>query len=146
MGTRNYDMVYVVKPDLDPDTVNTVVERMSRRIQDQGGTIEVVDIWGKKRSSYRMGKFREGLYVHTRFALEPTKVAEIKRSAALTEELLRATLTIAVGPTPQPKTPAAPPQAAPAPQAEAPQAPPAPQAEAPQAPPAVHGEVPSTEA
>ncbi len=119
---RNYDMVYVIKPDLDPDAMKSVVDRMTRRIQDQGGNIEVVDVWGKKRTAYRIRKFREGFYVHTRFALETTKLAEIKRSAALTEEVLRATVTNAVGPTPQPRMPAAtPPQGvAPSPPAQVP--------------------------
>ncbi len=120
--TRNYDMVYVIKPDLDPDAMKSVVDRMTRRIQDQGGNIEVVDVWGKKRTAYRIRKFREGVYVHTRFALETTKLAEIKRSAALTEEVLRATVTNAVGPTPQPRGLTAPPPqgVAPSPQAQAP--------------------------
>ncbi len=112
---RNYDMVYVIKPDLEPDAVKVVVDRMTQRIQEQGGTIEVVDVWGKKRTSYRLGKYRDGLYVHTRFALPTDKVTEIRRLASLTEEILRATVTNAVGPTPQPKAPApaAPPQVAP---------------------------------
>lgn len=122
MVTRSYDMVYVIKPDLDPEAMKSVVDRMTRRIQDQGGNIEVVDVWGKKRTAYRIRKFREGVYVHTRFALETTKLAEIKRSAALTEEVLRATVTNAVGPTPQPRGPAAPPPqgVAPSPQAQEP--------------------------
>ncbi len=115
---RNYDMVYVIKPDLEPDAVKAVVDRMNQRIQEQGGTIEVVDVWGRKRTSYRLGKYRDGLYVHTRFALPTDKVAEIRRLAALTEEVLRATVTKAVGPTPQPKAPAA--AAAPAPVVAAP--------------------------
>lgn len=128
---RNYDMVYVIKPDLEPDAVKAVVDRMNQRIQEQGGTIEVVDVWGRKRTSYRLGKYRDGLYVHTRFALPTDKVAEIRRLAALTEEVLRATVTIAVGPTPQPKAPAAA-----APQAPAVAAPPqvAPSSAPPQAP------------
>jgi small subunit ribosomal protein S6 len=112
---KNYDMVYVIKPDLEPDAVKAVMDRMSQRIQELGGTIEVVDVWGKKRTSHRLRKYRDGLYVHTRFALAPDKVAEIRRIAGLTEEVLRATVTNAVGPTPQPKTPApaVPPQVAP---------------------------------
>ncbi len=100
---KNYDMVYVIKPDLEPDAVKAVVERMTQRIRDQGGTIEVVDVWGKKRTTSRLKKYREGLYVHTRFALDSQKVAEVRRAAALTEEVLRAVMTNAVGPTPQPK-------------------------------------------
>jgi len=129
-GMKTYDMVYIIKPDLEPDAAKAVMDRMNQRILEQGGTIDVVDVWGKKRTTYRLRKSREGLYVHTRFALPPDKVAEVRRIASLTEEVLRATVTNAVGPTPQPKAPAP----APTPQAAAPSAPskaPSPAAETP---------------
>ncbi len=115
---KTYDLVYVIKPDLDPEAIKAVVDRTSQRIQDQGGVIEVVDVWGKKRTSSRLKKYREGVFVHTRFALDGQKVSELRRAVTLNEEVLRAVVTNAVGPTPQPKvtaaaapTPAAPPSA-----------------------------------
>jgi small subunit ribosomal protein S6 len=111
---RNYDLVYIVRPDLESDAVQAAVEKMTSRITEQGGTVEVVDVWGKKRMSYTIGKHREGLFVHTRFALDTGRLDEIRRAAALSEDVLRATITTAVGPTPQPKTAAAAPAPAPA--------------------------------
>ncbi len=105
---RNYDLVYVVRPDLESDAVQAAVDRMTSRIKDQGGTVEAVDVWGRKRMSYVIRKHREGIFVHTRFAIDSPKLGEIRRTAALSEEVLRATITTAVGPTPQPKTPPAP--------------------------------------
>lgn len=138
---RSYDLVYVVRPDLEQESLKSVVDRMSQRITDQGGTIEAVDVWGKKRMSFVVGKGREGIFVHTRFAIDTQKVVEIRRAAALTEEVLRATITGAIGKMPEPKTTeahAAPPAPAPAtppvaPPAEAPApAPTAPEAAAPE--------------
>jgi small subunit ribosomal protein S6 len=122
---RSYDLVYVVRPDLEQESLKSVVDRMSQRITDQGGTIEAVDVWGKKRMSFVVGKGREGIFVHTRFAIDTQKVVEIRRAAALTEEVLRATITGANGTMRVPKTTeahAAPPAPAPA---AAPVAPPA---------------------
>jgi small subunit ribosomal protein S6 len=114
---RNYDLVYIVRPDLESDAVQGTVEKMTSRITEQGGTVEAVDVWGKKRMSYTIGRHREGVFVHTRFALDTKKLDEIRRAAALSEDVLRATITTAVGPTPQPKTaaPTAGPAPAPAP-------------------------------
>lgn len=109
---RSYDLVYVVRPDLESDAVQTAVDRMTSRIKERGGTVDAVDVWGKKRMSYTIRKHREGVFVHTRFAIESNKLDEIRRTAALSEDVLRATITTAVGPTPQPKTSAAPPAAA----------------------------------
>jgi len=100
---KSYDLVYIVRPDLDADALKAVTERMSQRIRDQGGTIEAVDVWGKKRMSYAVKRYREGVFVHTRFALAPDKIEEIRRTAALTEDVLRATITNAVGKLPEAK-------------------------------------------
>lgn len=116
---RNYDLVYVIRPDLETEAVQAAIERMTSRITDQGGTVEVVDVWGKKRMAFAIHRHRDGVFVHTRFALDTNKLDEIRRAAALSEDVLRATVTTAVGPTPQPKT-AAPAQPAPAPAQAAP--------------------------
>ncbi|MBI2122927.1 MAG: 30S ribosomal protein S6 [Armatimonadetes bacterium] len=105
---KSYDLVYVVRPDLEQDALKALVERMSQRITDQGGTIEAVDQWGKRRMSFSTKKNREGVFVHTRFSVDPAKVAEIRRGVNLIEEVLRATLTNAVGKLPEPKTAEAP--------------------------------------
>ncbi|HEU5298062.1 MAG TPA: 30S ribosomal protein S6 [bacterium] len=128
---KSYDLVYIVRPDLDADAQKAVTERLGQRITDQGGTIEAVDVWGKKRMTFTVKKYREGVFVHTRFALDPRKLEEIRRAAALSEDVLRATITNAVGklaePKPEPKPePKAEPEAAPAMAAAAPAAPEAP--------------------
>lgn len=100
---KSYDLVYIIRPDLDADALRAVIDRMTQRITDQGGTIEVVDVWGKKRMAYAVGKFREGHFVHTRFAIDPPKLEEIRRAAALSEDVIRATITNAVGKLPEAK-------------------------------------------
>jgi small subunit ribosomal protein S6 len=118
---KSYDLVYIIRPDLEADALRAVVDRMSQRITDQAGTIEAVDVWGKKRMLYTVGKFREGHFVHTRFSIDPQKVEEIRRAAALTEDVLRATITNAVGKLPEAKVEPSAPAAAPAPAAETPE-------------------------
>ena len=120
---KSYDLVYIIRPDLEADALKAVIDRMSQRITDQAGTIEAVDVWGKKRMVYTVGKFREGHFVHTRFTIDPQKVEEIRRAAALNEDVMRATITNAVGKLPEAKVEPAP--VAPAPEAPAPPAPPA---------------------
>jgi len=100
---KSYDLVYIVRPDLEAEALQAVTARMSQRITDQGGTVEAVEVWGKKRMTYTVRKYREGVFVHTRFAMDPKKVEEIRRAAALTEDVLRATITNAVGKLPEPK-------------------------------------------
>lgn len=122
---RSYDLVYVIRPDLETDAVQAAIDRMTTRIKEQGGTVEAVDVWGKKRMAFTIHKHRDGVFVHTRFALGTGKLDEIRRAAALSEDVLRATVTTAVGPTPQPKTTTAPAATAPAATAPAAAVPPA---------------------
>lgn len=123
---KSYDLVFVVRPDLEQDAFKALVDRVTQRITDQGGTVEVVDTWGKRRMSFSLKKNREGVFVHTRFSLDPAKVAEVRRAVNLIEEVLRSTITNAVGKTPEPKSAeAAPVPATPVP-AMTPTEPPAP--------------------
>ncbi len=98
---KSYDLVYIVRPDLEPDALRAVVDRIAQRIQEHGGQVEVTDVWGKRKMAYPIRRYREGVYVHTRFTLDPHKVAEVKRAAALTEDVLRAVVTAAVGKVPE---------------------------------------------
>ena len=126
---KSYDLVYIIRPDLEADALKAVTDRMTQRITDQGGTIEAVDVWGRKRMVYTVAKFREGHFVHTRFAIDPQKLEEIRRAAALSEDVLRATITNAVGKLPEAKAEApaqAPPADAPVPDTVVPE-PPAPE-------------------
>jgi len=120
---NSYDLVYIVRPDLEPDALKTVVDRITQRIGDQGGRVEAVDVWGKRRMSFTIGKHREGLYVHTRLTVDPQKVTEVRRLASMNEEVLRVTVTRAVGKLPEPAAPAAAPAAVPPAAAGAPSQP-----------------------
>ncbi len=113
----SYDLVYIVRPDLEPDVLKAVIDRVGQRIIDRGGKIDATDAWGKRRLAHVIRKQREGTYVQTRFTIAPDQVAEIRHQVALSEEVLRSMLTIAVGKLPSPAAPS------PAPVAAAPVAP-----------------------
>lgn len=105
---RSYDLVYIVRPDLEPDALKALIDRITRRVQDQGAKVEAVIPWGKRRMSFAIGKHREGVYVHARLQIDPRNVAEVRRLVSMTEDVLRAVVTTAVGKLPEPGTAAAP--------------------------------------
>lgn len=122
---KSYDLVVIVRPDLDPDALKAVTDRITQRIKEQGGQVEAVNVWGKRRMTYVVRRSREGVYVHTRFTLDPRKVEEIRHQTALTEDVLRVVITNAVGKMPEPAA-ATPPPAPVAPVPPAPVTPAAP--------------------
>ncbi|MBI4279429.1 MAG: 30S ribosomal protein S6 [Armatimonadetes bacterium] len=104
----SYELAYILRPDLDPETLESLVMRVNQRITEQGGHIEVQDIWGKRRLAYTIKKYREGHYVVTRFGLDGRRLPEVKRSLQLIEEILRLLVVVAEGPPPKPAAAARP--------------------------------------
>src|SRR3989442_15710345 len=94
---KSYDLVYIVRPDLEPDAIKAVVERVTQRVQDQGAKVEAVDVWGRRRMSFAIGKHREGGDVHTRLTVDPQKTAELRRLAAVNEVGVRGRTPRAAG-------------------------------------------------
>jgi small subunit ribosomal protein S6 len=123
----SYDLVYIVRPDLEADAINAVIERATQRLVDQGATVEHSEPWGKRRMAYPLQRYREGHYVFTRFSAPGSSIPEIRHGLKIMEDVLRASITVAIGPiqqkTAQPAAPdaaAAAPPAASAPAASAP--------------------------
>lgn len=131
---RSYDLVYIVKSDLDSEAMTAVVERVTQRLNEQGVTIEHAEVWGKRRMAYPIKRYREGHYVFVRFASSGDRIPEIRHALKIVEDVLRASVTVAAGPIAPPKAaqPPAPPAAAPVPPAPTPT--PQPEAAQPEAP------------
>ncbi len=122
-----YELVLIVRPDLEPDAVQAVIGRISQRVTEQSGTVDFVEVWGKRRMASSRGKFREGIYIMTRFTVDSTHIPELKRLTRIMDEVMRLLLVEAEGPTPVPKVapperPAEPPKEVPEPVAAEPAA------------------------
>ena len=86
---RPYEVMYVLKPDLEEEATNSLIDRLHNVITQQGGTIENVDRWGKRRLAYEVLGFREGYYVVTKFKGGPTLAKELDRVMKITDEVIR---------------------------------------------------------
>lgn len=130
----SYDLVFIVRPDLETEVIASIVERATQRLIDQGASIEHTEAWGKRRMAYPIQRYREGHYVFTRFTVAGDRIPEIRHGLKIIEDVLRTSITTAVGPLAPPKPGQASAPAAPAVAAESPSAPAdRPTAEAPQA-------------
>ena len=110
----------VVRPDLDEEALNAVLERVHQRIVEVGGEVTSTDRWGKRRIAYPIRKYRDGFYVMSVFSLASDQVARLRQTLELNEDLLRFVVaTHRVAPKPAVAAPAATPTpaAAPAPAA-----------------------------
>ncbi|HHY88016.1 MAG TPA: 30S ribosomal protein S6 [Chloroflexi bacterium] len=86
---RNYELVFIVHPDLDQEALTGVIDRVKGWITDAGGSVEKVDVWGKRRLAYMINKQREGQYVYVESKLPPEATAELDRNLRFLEPVLR---------------------------------------------------------
>jgi small subunit ribosomal protein S6 len=91
---RKYELVCIVHPDLDETAFNGVVEKVKGWIIETAGSVDKVDIWGRKRLAYEIKKQREGQYILFNLSLEPTAIATLDQNLRFLEPVIRYMLTV----------------------------------------------------
>ncbi len=86
---RDYELVVVVSPEAGEEQTTETVERISRFITEQGGSVSNQEQWGVRRLAYPIQKFHEGNYFITEFTLEPAVAVELEATVQASQEILR---------------------------------------------------------
>ena len=86
---RDYEILYIVRPDLEDDKVQDVVKRVNSLIGRSGGSSEQTSLWGKRRLAYEVKHQKEGSYVLQDFKIDPGRVPELESALKITEDVLR---------------------------------------------------------
>ena len=86
---RDYEVVFIVHPDLEEAAFNEVIERVQGWITDAGGSITKVDLWGKRKLAYEIRKQKEGQYALLQANMQPEFCTELERNLRLLEPVMR---------------------------------------------------------
>ncbi|HEY0561394.1 MAG: ribosomal protein [Mycobacterium sp.] len=86
---RRYEMMIILDPDLEERTVAPSIEQFLSVVRNAGGTVEKVDVWGRRRLAYEIAKKPEGIYAVVDMTAEPATVVELDRQLNLNEAVLR---------------------------------------------------------
>lgn len=86
---RHYELMVILNPDLEEKSVGPQLDQFLGVIRDGGGTVEKVDIWGRRRLSYEIQKRWEGIYAVVDLVAEPATVKELDRQLNLNEAVMR---------------------------------------------------------
>ncbi|TXI49051.1 MAG: 30S ribosomal protein S6 [Mycobacterium sp.] len=86
---RQYEIIFIFDPTLDERTVSPSLETFLNVIRNDGGTVDKVDIWGRRRLAYEIAKHAEGIYAVVDVKAEPATVSELDRQLNLNESVLR---------------------------------------------------------
>ena len=89
---RHYEIMIILEPETDERTIAQTLEKLLQVIPSNGGTVDKIDIWGKRRLAYDIKKKSEGLYVVVDMTTTPANAQELDRQLGLNETVLRTKL------------------------------------------------------
>ncbi|HOJ79166.1 MAG TPA: 30S ribosomal protein S6 [Bacillota bacterium] len=86
---RNYEAMYILKPELEEEAINAAVSKFEDIIKDNGGEIVKTEPWGKKRLAYEVQDYTEGFYVLMTFKAPAATSQELERIMKIQDNVLR---------------------------------------------------------
>jgi small subunit ribosomal protein S6 len=89
---RQYELMVILDPELDDRTIQPQLDKFLKVVTKDGGTVDAVDIWGRRRLAYEIKKKPEGIYAVVNFTSEPATAKELDRQLGLSETVMRTKL------------------------------------------------------
>jgi small subunit ribosomal protein S6 len=86
---RHYEVMVILDPSLEERTIAPSLDAFLSVVKKDGGTVEKVDIWGRRRLAYEINKQSEGIYAVIDLQAMPSSVQELDRQLNLNESVLR---------------------------------------------------------
>jgi small subunit ribosomal protein S6 len=86
---RDYEVLYIVRADLEDDKVQDIVKRVNTLIEKAGGSLERTNVWGKRKLAYEVKHQKEGSYVLQDFRIGQDHIPELEAQLKITEDVLR---------------------------------------------------------
>ncbi|OFQ42784.1 30S ribosomal protein S6 [Corynebacterium sp. HMSC076D02] len=88
-SVRHYEVMIILDPNQDERTVSPSLDKFLEVIRKDGGKVENVDVWGKRRLAYAINKKEEGIYAVVTLECESASVLELDRRLNLNDTILR---------------------------------------------------------
>ena len=86
---REYETIFLLRPDLAEDLVDKIVERLRGIVQREGGKVIKVENWGKKKTAYEVKKNLRAIFVRFLYLGDTKAVAEFERNLRMTDDVLK---------------------------------------------------------
>ncbi|MDT4912802.1 MAG: small subunit ribosomal protein [Pseudonocardiales bacterium] len=86
---RHYEVMVILDPTLEERTIAPSLDAFLSVVKNDGGTVEKVEVWGRRRMAYEINKHPEGIYAVVDLQANPAAVQELDRQLNLNESVLR---------------------------------------------------------
>ena len=107
-----YETMYILRPDISDEAVDNTIGKYQDMIKEKGGETQETQHRGKRRLSYEINRFREGIYIQMNYQAPGDTIFPMERDMRLSEDIIRY-LTLVVDEPQEPEPDEIPPQAAP---------------------------------
>lgn len=86
---REYEVIYVLRPDISKEASERLATRVHEIVKREGGTLTLVENWGRRPLAYEIDHHKRGAYVYLNFLGDGALVAELERNFRLIDEVMR---------------------------------------------------------
>ena len=86
---RRYELMIILDPNIEERTISPSIDQFLGVVKTDGGSVEKVDVWGRRRLAYEIKKKSEGIYAVVDLTAQPATVKELDRQLNLNESILR---------------------------------------------------------
>ncbi|WP_409303533.1 30S ribosomal protein S6 [Peribacillus sp. SCS-155] len=86
---RKYEIMYIIRPNIEEDAKKALVERFNTILTDNGAELTQAKEWGKRRLAYEINDFRDGYYMLLKVNAESAAIQEFDRLAKINEDIIR---------------------------------------------------------
>lgn len=86
---KAYELLFFISPSIDDENRAAVMKRIDNAIVTNGGIVDNVDEWGKRKLAFEVERLTEGDYTLIDFHTEPTAIAELDRVLHISDDVVR---------------------------------------------------------
>ena len=86
---RNYEGVFIINPELSAEASKGIVTQVQELVSKNGGRVDGLQEWGKRRLAYKINKKQEGNYVIVNFQLDSKQTKKLEQSIRLNDQVIR---------------------------------------------------------
>ena len=86
---REYELMVILNPEVEERAVEPTLKKFLEVVTKENGTVDKLDIWGRRRLAYEIQKKSEGIYAVVNFTAEPQAAKELDRVLSLNEAVMR---------------------------------------------------------
>lgn len=84
-----YETMYILRPDISDEAVDTTIGKYQDMIKEKGGEVIETQHRGKRRLSYEISRYREGIYIQMNYQAPGDTIAPMERDMRLSEDIIR---------------------------------------------------------